>query len=148
MRDEPLPTASTGAVPPQSSIKLITPDEQQESLVSLKDALAIALGQAQYALSENGDIVVDFALSTTLAEDAIYYSEAGPEAPSPRPVVVVRDTSIFDECAAIRIRTKLVAYSRETGELIASREAEAISCDDDPPPYDDLAKLLVGQLSD
>lgn len=148
VREAPVITAKAGAVPARNTVVLMKPEASQTSLLALRNALSSELADSGYAISEDGRVIMDLALSTSKAQDAFYASEAGADAPDPTPIVVVREQRFLDACTAMRTRTKLVAYSRATGELIASREAEAIGCEGDAVPYTELARLLVSQLSD
>lgn len=147
VRDEATIKASTGALPASGTIDLVLPDETQADRLAFHAALTKAFFGSGRAIARDGQIIADFALSKIEADEELYFSEAGSEAPATTPIVDARRGSILDKCSAIRMRAKLVAYERNTGNLIASSEAEAIGCDDEDTPFAALAALLVEQVS-
>ena len=146
VRGEPVITAADGKISSGQTIRILPADEGQGDRLAFQGALATAFANAGYRTTDAGAIVAEFALSSIEADAALYFSEAGANAPAPTPVVVSRRARIVDGCKAQRTRAKLVAFSLDTGNLIASSEAEAISCADDDPPYSELASLLVAQV--
>ena len=147
VRGEPVLTGGEGTITSGETVRLLVPDDAQGDRMAFHRALGNAFDNAGYAQAEDGAIVVDFALSEIEADAALYFSEAGSDAPPPVLVVGVRRSRIIDGCTAVRTRAKLAAFARDGGNLVASSEAEAIACEDEAAPYAELAKMLVNRIS-
>lgn len=146
VRGEPVLTGGEGTITSGETVRLLIPDDAQDDRIAFHRALGHAFDNAGYVQAEDGSIVVDFALSEIEADAALYFSEAGSDAPPPTPVVVVRRSRIIDGCTAVRTRAKLAAFARDGGKMVASSQAEAIACEDEEASYADLAKMLVNRI--
>lgn len=144
--DPPAITKSNGNASDLRTVEFVAANDETELRASFRSALAAAMTEHGYRLTEGGAAVADFAISVRPASVTLTGSGEAAEVDTIRSEKR-QHRSLFGGCKATRLRASLAMITRETGVLAYRGEAEVDGCEIDDEAVTGVARLLVEDMA-
>jgi hypothetical protein len=131
-------------------IAIALPDDGEQTLKArFAAALMGSVSSSRLAISPDGQLVADYAISTGSAEVGVLSSQGGQSSENGQdePVWIAppRAPKRFDECEAMVLRGSLLLIDRNTGIAVYRGTGTMTDCDFDD---DDLREMADGLIAD
>lgn len=140
----PFAVQSSGSgVPAPVAVALSGTPEANSDQARLAQALQRAFAERTIAVSADGALLADYAVSLSDAEGGQTTSLSATDEAAVQWQARPRQSRLFDRCNARRMRATLVLLDRATGELVYRGEGEAVDCDFPDSAFDGVAQALV-----
>lgn len=143
----PLSLDSTGTIrgTGESIYITVSEDDATPNRAAFGGALVKAFLDRSVAVSENGNLVVDYGVSLSDAKSGVIGGEvqAGKPAAEQAWLATSRDSRNFDKCDAQRLRGTLVLIDRQTNTTLYRGSATQIECEFSDRDMEAMASALV-----